>query len=186
MPDTARKNEVYRVAALSPQRPYRFALTPGPEDLRAIASELGLFGLRKLRFEGTLTAEGRADWRLEAHLGATVTQPCVVSLAPVTTRLEEDVIRRFLHEWPPSEERGEEVQMPDDETIDPLGEEIDLRTVMLESLTLALPPYPRAEGVEPGRTQAIPPGAAPIEDEETKPFSALADLKRKLEGDGGD
>jgi hypothetical protein len=44
--------------------------------------------VRKLRFIGTLEPEGAQDWRLTADLGATVVQPCVVTLAPVTTRLE--------------------------------------------------------------------------------------------------
>lgn len=185
MPSDASTSGIFRVAALSPDRPHRFELAPGPEERRTIAAELGLSGLRKLRFAGTLSPEGRADWRLDAHLGATVTQPCVVSLDPVTTRIEEDVVRRFLHDWPPVEERGEDVEMPEDETIDPLGDQIDLRAVMLEALSLALPPYPRAAGAEPDRPHAEPAGAEPIRDADMRAFSALADLKRKLEEDDG-
>jgi uncharacterized metal-binding protein YceD (DUF177 family) len=185
MPDHARQPGVYRVATLSAERPPSFDLAPGPEEMRAIAVELGLAGLRKLRFTGTLSPEGRADWRLDAHLGATVTQPCVVSLAPVTTRLEEDVTRRFLDHWPPAAEAGDEVEMPEDETIDPLGDIIDARAIMLESLTLALPPYPRAEAAEPATLHATPPGAEPTGNDEVRPFSALAELKRKLDTDDG-
>lgn len=185
MTDTARNSGICRVSELSPRRPRPFELVPGPEDLRAIAGDLGLRGLRKLRFAGTLRAEGRSDWRLDAHLGATVTQSCVVSLAPVTTRIEEGVTRRFLRDWPPAAEQGEEVEMPEDESIDPLGEEIDLRAVMIEVLTLALPLYPRAEGAAPERAEARPRGAAPIREAETNPFAALAGLKGKLGEDGG-
>jgi len=185
MPDFRDKSAVYRVGALSQRKPQPFELAPDTDQMRAIAAELGLSGLRKLRFSGELRAEGRADWRLDGHLGATVTQPCVVTLAPVTTRIEEDVTRRFLHDWPPPEEQGEEVEMPEDESIDPLGTEIDLSAVMVEALALALPPYPRAEGAAPEQTAAIPPGATPISQDETKPFAALAELKKKLKDDGG-
>lgn len=185
MPDHPDKSAVYRVSELSPRKPQRFELVPEAGAMGAIAADLGLLGLRKLRFQGELRAEGRADWRLDAHLGATVTQECVVTLEPVTTRIEEDVTRRFLDDWPPPEEEGDEVEMPEDETIDPLGERIDLWAVMTEALALALPPYPRAEGAELERTAAAPPGAAPITDEETKPFAGLAGLRKKLENGGG-
>lgn len=184
MPEHARKSAVYRVGRLSPRKPEAFEIVPGPDELQQLADDLGILGLRKLRFTGTLSAEGRADWRLDGHLGATVTQACVVTLEPVNTRIEEDVARRFLEDWPPPEEKGEEVEMPEDETIDPLGEQIDLWTVMTEALALALPAYPRAGDAELETDSAIPPGADPIEEEETKPFAALADLKKKLE-DGG-
>ena len=81
-------------------------------------------------------------------------------------------------------ELSAEVEMPEDETIDPLGEQIDLWAVMTEALALALPAYPRADRAELETDSAIPPGAAPIEEEETKPFAALADLKKKLEDKG--
>lgn len=184
MPEQSRKSALYRVAALSPRKPQAFEIAPDPDTLQKVADDLGILGLRKLRFTGELSAEGKADWRLDGHLGATVTQSCVVTLDPVNTQIEEDVARRFLENWPPAEEQGEEVEMPEDETIDPLGDQIDVWAVMVEALALALPAYPRADQAELETDSAIPPGAAPIEEEETKPFAALADLKKKLEDKG--
>ncbi|MBC7181913.1 MAG: DUF177 domain-containing protein, partial [Roseovarius sp.] len=77
---------VIRVADLSARRPVSFDLAPDAAEMARISEDLGLLGLRKLRFRGTLTAEGRADWLLQADLGATVIQPCVVTLDPVQTR----------------------------------------------------------------------------------------------------
>lgn len=184
MPEHPRKSALYRVSGLSPRKPQPFEIAPGPEALQQVAEELGILGLKKLRFTGEVSAEGKEDWRLDGHLGATVTQACVVTLEPVNTRIEEDVARRFLANWPPPEEKGEEVEMPEDETIDPLGDQIDLWAVMTEALALALPAYPRADQAELETDSAIPPGADPIEEEETKPFAALADLKKKLEDKG--
>lgn len=172
------------VSDLSPGKPYRFDIRPEAEDLTAIAGRLGLEGLRKLRFEGALKAEGKRDWRLEAKLGATVIQPCVVTLEPVTTRLDDTVTRRFLADWPPQQEQGDEVEMDEDDSIDALGDVIDLASVMEEALALALPLYPRKEGAEATDAQAQPEGAEPFDEAALKPFAGLADLKKKLEGNG--
>ncbi len=185
MHDETRKSAIRRVGRLSQTAPHAFDLRPDPAACAAIARDLGLRGLRKLRLAGTLAPEGRADWRLDARLGATVTQDCVVTLAPVNTRIDEDVTRRFLRDWPPAAEQGDEVEMPEDDSIDPLGDEIDLWAVMVEALALALPPYPRAEGAEPVRTAAAPPGAAPLEDDRPRPFAALETLRGKLDKGGG-
>lgn len=173
------------VSALSPRKAHRFDLRPDAPQMAALAAELGLLGLRKLRLQGTVQAEGKSDWRLDARLGATVTQACVVTLEPVVTRIDETVERRFLADWPPEQEDCEEVEMPEDESIDALGEVINLETVMAEALALALPPYPRRDGADPVEAQAAPPGEAPLTDEDVKPFAGLADLKKKLEGDEG-
>lgn len=185
MQDKSRKSALQRVRALSPDAPHRFDLRPDTPVLNDIAGRLGLRGLRKLRLCGTLTAEGNADWRLDARLGATVTQECGITLAPVTTRIDEDITRRFLHEWPPAGEQGDEVEMPDDDSIEPLGDDIDLWAVMIEALALALPAYPRARGVAPAHASAAPPDAAAPDDDRPRPFAALEGLRKKLEdGDG--
>ena len=171
-----------RVADLPPNRPVTFELRPSPEDNQALAESLGLSGLRKLSFRGTLRAEGSRDWRLDATLGATVTQPCVVTLAPVTTRLDEPVTRLFLADMPDIPE-AEEIEMPEDDTQEPLPEVIDLDAVMSEALALALPLYPRAEGAELGETVLTEPGKAPLRDEDTKPFAGLAQLRDALKKD---
>ncbi|SDO69203.1 Uncharacterized ACR, COG1399 [Lutimaribacter pacificus] len=172
----------FRMSELPPSRPVTFELRPTPDENRAIADDLGLSGLRKLSFQGTLEPEGKRDWRLVAHLGATVTQPCVVTLAPVTTRIEEDVTRRYLAAMPgiPDED---EVEMPEDDSIEPLPDMLDLSVVMTEALALALPLYPRAEGAELEETVVTEPGKTPLRDEDTRPFSGLSALRDALKKD---
>lgn len=173
---------VIRLSGLSGERP--FDLRPGEEARTEMAERLGLSTLRKLRFAGRLVPEGRADWRLEAALGATVVQPCSVTLEPVTTRIDESLTRRYLARLPDLPE-GEEVEMSEDD-IEALPEVLDLTQVMEEALALALPLFPRAEGVELGEAVFSEPGTAPMRDEDARPFAGLADLKRKLEGDDAD
>ncbi len=170
----------YRVADLAARKATRFDLSPDPDMRRRIAEQLGIVAVDKLRFRGELRPQGRGDWVLEATLGATVTQPCVITLAPVTTRIEEAVTRRYLADMP--EPEGEEVEMPEDDSAEPLLAVIDAGAVLTEALTLALPLYPRAEGAQLGATRFTEPGAEPLEDEALKPFAGLADLMKKTGG----
>lgn len=175
--------QVLKTAELIQGRSYAFALKPDNDACTRIAAELGIDGLRKLRFEGELRPLGRRDWELRGHLGATVIQPCVVTLAPVTTRIEEDVARIWRADMIPPE--GEEVEMPDAVEEEPLGSSIDLGAVMVEALALALPVYPRAEGAELEEARFAEPGVTPMSDEEARPFAGLAALRDRLSG-GGD
>jgi len=183
MPNKTSTTDTLRVSSLSQRAPNRFRIAPDAEAMAALAEELDLVDLRKVVFEGTVQSEGRRDWRLEGHLVATVTQPCVATLAPVTTRIETDVTRRFLAEGIAVPE-GDEVEMPDDVDQEPLTETISLGAILTEALSLSLPPYPRADTPDPVEARATPKGAEPLTDADTKPFAGLAALRDKLEGDG--
>lgn len=156
-----------RVAHLNPRQPTEFALAPDAAARAALAEELGLSALPRLRFSGRVEPVANDAWRVTGRLAARVVQPCVATLAPVTTDLDEEVHRLFSPHVAAPE--GDEMEMPDDE-LEPLGQFIDLGAIMAEELSLALPLYPRAQ-------DAAPDAGAPEPDDETrKPFAGLADL----------
>lgn len=157
---------------------------PDTTDRAAIAEEIGISQLRKMRFDVVLQPQARGDWLLEGELGATVVQPCVVTLDPVTTRIDEKITRRFEANPPPLPP-GAEVEMPEDETVEPLPEIIDLRALAIEALVLALPEYPRADGAGIDSLVFTEPGKTPMTDEEARPFSVLTELKNRLNKDDG-
>ncbi|WP_281967936.1 YceD family protein [Roseovarius nanhaiticus] len=173
-----------RVAELPKGTTLSFDIVPDEDARRAMAQELGVLGLRKVAFRGTLAPMGRRDWRLVAQLGATATQECVVTLQPVTSRIDTQVERRFLSDMPrpaelePTPDDG--IEMPQDDTEEPLGEVIDLARVLIEALALSLPDYPRKEDAEPARVMAAPPGEAPLDDDAVKPFAGLAALRAQM------
>lgn len=172
----------FRVAALPARKPTRFDLRPGAGAMAAIAGALGLLDLADLRFRGEIRTAGRRDWLLEGRIEATVTQACVVTLAPVVSRIAEPVTRRYVADLPAPE--AEETEMPD-ETVEPLPEAIDAGAVMVEALTLALPPYPRAEAADFAGVTATPEGAMPLDGTETtRPFAGLAALLKR-DGEAG-
>lgn len=164
--------------------PLDFALRPEAAQRRAIAARLGLLALRKLGFEGRLVPEGAKDWRLEAQLGATVVQPCSVTLDPVTTRIDEAVTRHYVADMP-EPAAGAEVEMPEDDTREPRPDSLDLDLVMEEALALALPSWPRSPGVDPVDVTVTEPGKAPLAAEDLKPFAALGKLRRDAGNEGG-
>ena len=168
----------FRVAALPTRKPMRFSLSPDAPTRAAMAESLGLLQLPVFRFVGELRSSGRHDFILEATLEAKIVQPCSVSLAPVPGTISEMVTRRYLADYVVPE--GDEVEMPEDDTTDPLPEVIDVGVVALEALALALPLYPRAPGAELGEAVFAAPGTAPITDADLKPFAGLAALKDRL------
>lgn len=176
--------QIIRLSDASQRGAQTFTLTPDAGARAAIAAHLGIPAVRKLRFEGRLVPEGRRDWHLDATLGATVVQDCVVTLAPVTTRIDEPVVRRYMADLP--EPGPGEVEMPEDDTVEPLPASLDLAEVMIEALSLALPPFPRAEGAELGELVVTEPGAAPLDAAAVRPFAGLAGLKDRLQDSDDD
>lgn len=170
MPDARLPAGAFRPAELSRARPTAFALAPDAAARAALAEAFGLLALPLLRFEGELRPRGRTDWELVGRLEAEVEQACVVTLAPVRSRIAEEVLRRYVADLPPPPPG--ESEMPADDSLEPLGAVIDPAEVMAEALSLALPDYPRAEGA------ALPPGLAAAPERE-HPFAALARLRER-------
>ena len=181
MPDAPSPHAI-RTVSLGKARRHAIDLRPDAQTCADIARDLGFLGLRKLSFTGALVPQSDADWRLEARLGASVVQDCVVTLEPVTTRIDTEVARLYLAHY--EEPQDAEAEMPQDDTAEPLGTWIDPFDVMLEALALAAPDYPRKEGVALGETVLSEPGVAPMTDDDARPFAGLAALRDALERDG--
>lgn len=167
---------VIELARLRDTPEFPFEIAPSEAEAAAIARLMDARSVRKMRFAGRLTPLPRGGWQLDGRLGATVTQTCVVTLDPVTTRIDQDVRRRYLPDLAP---RSPDLILSpdDDEEIDPLPDRLDLGLVAVEALALALPDYPRKEGA------SLTDMGAGEEGEVVKPFASLAALRDKL-GDG--
>ncbi|MEP3297473.1 MAG: DUF177 domain-containing protein [Pseudoruegeria sp.] len=171
----------FTVSELPQKKSTRFKLTPDAPVLEALRQELKLSGLRKVRFEGALTPRGKSDWQLSAKLGATVVQPCIVSLEPVTTRIDEPVERYYSKDL--ADEFPEEMEMPDGDNIELLGTTFDIGAILTEALSLSLPLYPRAKESDTISHVFTEPGKTPMTDEDTRPFAGLASLRDSLKKD---
>lgn len=165
-----------RVAHLNPNATTPFHLAPDESTRAALAEELGIDALSRLDFRGELRPHGRDGWMLTGTLVARVTQPCVVTLKAVRSDIHDEVRIQFTPDAPTPD--SDEIEMPD-ETLEPLGNFIDLTAIMVEALSLALPEYPRAEGAElPAPDQADEPAG-----DTRRPFAGLDKLLGNKEGD---
>ena len=171
-----------RLADLPNRKATTFALSPTAQERATVAAALDILGLKKLRFAGALQPQGKRDWLLTAELGATVVQECVVTLAPVTTRIDEAITRSYVADL--EEVTTGEVEMPEDDTVEALPDSLDLVEVMIEALSLALPTYPRAAGATLGEAVFAQSGVTPMTDEDAMPFAGLAALRDSLENKG--
>lgn len=178
-PSDDTRRHALRVADLKQSKGTEFDIRFSAADQRAAAGTLKIPGVAKMRFRGRIAPLGSADWELKGDVGATVTQECVLTLAPVRTRLDEEVYRIFRQDMPEFED-GSVVELNMDEHEEPLGTEIDLFAIALEVIALALPPYPKAEGASLEKTTFAGEGITPMSDEDAKPFASLAALKDKL------
>jgi uncharacterized metal-binding protein YceD (DUF177 family) len=163
--------------------PTRFHYAPDAEARAALAAELGLLALPALLFAGEIAPAGRDEMVLTGKLDARADQACIVSLAPVRANLSEAVRRRFVADLTLPD--GDEQEMPEDDTVEPMPEIIDIAEIAAEALMLALPLYPRASGAELGQLVHAADGVTPLADSDLKPFAGLAGLAGKLSGPAG-
>jgi uncharacterized metal-binding protein YceD (DUF177 family) len=169
---------VVRLVDLPKSRVTAFDITPTAEGRAAIATTIGVPLLRKLKFKGVLNPMGKTDWRLTARLGTTAVQDCVVTLDPVTTRVDDDIEVIFAKQIEDSDE--EEVEMTEDDRVQPLEAEIDIVAVMMEALVLSLPDYPRKPDVATSEAVFTEPGKDAMTDHDARPFAGLSDLRDAL------
>ncbi len=158
-----------------------------PQERAALARRFRLVGFDLLRATATIgPVDGPGDkttgqeaaglLRLSGHLSAELSQACVVTLEPVTSRIEENFTQLYSLDLPaPRDANGdatggaEVVVDPETEAPpEPLGPEgLDLGEVVAQQLAMALDPYPRAPGATleavPGATAAAGRGFAVLE-----------------------
>ncbi|WP_333815730.1 YceD family protein [Tabrizicola sp.] len=168
----------FRTGGLSPRKPTRFSYRPDAGERATLAQDLGLISLHRLDLTGEIRPAGRDELVLEATLTAAADQACSITLAPVPATVSETVRRRYVAGLETPE--GDEVEMPEDDSVEPMPELIDLAEVAAEALALALPLYPRAPGAEFAHAVHAAEGVTPLSDADLKPFAGLQGLAAKL------
>jgi len=153
-------------------------IAASPEERAALARRFDLLALDTLEARLRLRrARGGSVLRLAGRLTADVVQSCVVTLAPVPSRVEAE----FTVLYGDGEAGGEGVEIdPEQEsTVEPWPDgPLDLGETVAQELALALDPYPRAAGaaLDPSYT---PPEGAGDEPEKVNPFRVLGKLRQR-------
>jgi uncharacterized metal-binding protein YceD (DUF177 family) len=141
------------------------------DERAALARRFALLALDRLEARVGLTRLGGGLVRLAAELSADVVQECVVSLEPVASRVED---RFTLLYGEDREDGGDVVLSGEAEVVEPLsGGIIDIGEAVAQQLSLALDPFPRANG-----GVAAPEAPSPAA-EASSSFAALSRWRQK-------
>lgn len=146
-----------------------------------LADELQLTAIDS--FEATLTVTPlRGGLRALGRLRAHIVQPSVVSFEPVGQYVDEVVDRVFLPEphghIKPTPGSELFVDLEDDDFPDHIdGPEVDLSALLIETLALAIDPYPRRDG-ENLDSLDVDLGNGP-----SGPFAGLEKLKKSTDSE---
>lgn len=148
-------------------------------EMDSVATILSANAVHKMHLQGTLKPKDTQDWMLEAKIGATVIQDCVVTLDPVKTRIDSTITRLYSanHSF---HDAASVSEMNPDEWIDPLCDEINLMDIAIETLALKLPDYPKKPNAVLDQSVFAAPGIPPMTNEDVKPFASLSELRDKL------
>jgi len=153
-----------RVAGV-PAAGQRLVLEANAAECAALAVRFGILSVEGLRAELALRPDAAGGIAVDGRLSARVVQACVVSLEPVAQQVTEEFAFRILPDGTePSDSLEDEDEVELEHGFAELGE------VVAQYLSLALDPYPRAEGAE------LPDAAT---DDSANPFAALRGLRKE-------
>lgn len=141
-----------------------------------IAGRLDLIDLKSFSFEAKL-ASVAGGIRAVGHVKAHVVQRCAATDLAVPAKIEEPFDLRFLRDMD-GDQSAEEIEVEissEDCDIVPLeNERIDIADAAVQSLSLALDPFPRHRDAD-----RILAEKGVLREEQAGPFAALAALKDK-------
>jgi uncharacterized metal-binding protein YceD (DUF177 family) len=149
-----------------------------PEQRAKLAAWLEVESVEKFRAVVTLTKLAINRYRYDAVLKCALTQASVVTLEPLRKKIEEQFSRElhvsYRSRQAPDPDKELTLSAADDEAPEEIeSPHFDLAAPLLEELSLALDPYPRA----PDESFSLP------DPQDAKPESPFAVLKR-LKGEG--
>jgi uncharacterized metal-binding protein YceD (DUF177 family) len=169
--------------------PVTETIEAGEDERRALALRFELESIERLTATVSLqSVRGGQMVQVTGQLEADVVQTCVVTLEPVPAHVSESFSALFapphLIEDTDDEEIDLEALLSDEDLPEPMENgRIDIGELTAQHLSLALDPYPHAEGVEfAGYSENEEEGeSAPKAEppEKPNPFAALERLKRR-------
>ncbi len=151
------------------------------EEKSALVKSFNLSDMADFTAELHISRWRRDGVNIEGELKATIAQPCVVTLEPVTQIISDGIAQILVPEGSPFakpklDESGELVLDPEGADLPDTfeGTVIDLSRILLEVFALSIDPHPRAVGVS---LDDIYKSKADEDEAPLSPFAVLAQLK---------
>lgn len=152
----------------------RYDIAASAEERAALAKRFDLLTLDRLEARVQLVPIAAGFYRLSAALEAELTQACVVTFAPVASRLSES----FSLLYGAHDDQKDVLLDGESEIVEPIeGGMVDIGEAVAQQLSLALDPFPRAAEA-PAQCGAIVAGEQRLD----SPFAVLAKLRKAEEG----
>jgi uncharacterized protein len=170
-----------------PERGLEVAREATQEERDRLAAALDARGCPSLHVAYKILPKSGGRYRASGRIAATIVQRCVVSLAPVTTTLDEPLDVEFRPLETEAAENGHGDPAADfNRDYEPMRRGIiDIGRVVFEQIAATLDPYPRAAGAtfqwtDPKQTADPAAGQGGDTGGNDNPFAVL----RRLKGDG--
>lgn len=162
-----------------PDSGLRRQIAATPDERRAVAERMGLVELASFSGELDVMRRSRGGIRVTGTLIAEFTQVCVVSLDEFSSRAELPVERTYVRHQGGTKPVDAIVIDPvvDDEPDLLIDDKIDLGELLVETMALALDPYPRKPGAEFEAPSDDVSGQDKVHAD--NPFAVLAKLNRR-------
>ena len=152
---------------------YEFDLFCSKDDLNQLTDKLNVLEAKKACINGTLKLQSATQIFLKGIVTAKLIQPCSLTLEPIITNISKKVLRTFTVKsekiTPIKKSTFELTAKSFDDDI--ILDEINLGEVLMETISLETPDYPKKSGASSPLT---PLSSSPA----NNPFSILSKLKK--------
>ena len=152
---------------------YEFNLVCSKGDLKQIPDKLNVLVAKKAGINGTLKLQTANQVLLKGRVTAKLIQPCSLTLEPIVTNISKKIWRTFTIELkkntPLKKSTFELTEKSFDDDI--MLDEINLGEVLMETISLETPDYPKRSGA----SLHLTPTESTNPD---NPFSILSKLRK--------
>ena len=152
---------------------YEFNLVCSKADLSLLTNKLNVLVAKKACINGTLKLQSANQIFLKGNVTAKLIQPCSLTLEPVVTNISKKILRTFTIK----SEKNRQIKKSTFELTeksfenDVILDKVDLGEVLMETISLETPDYPKKSGAS---LRVTPMGSSAPDN----PFSILSRLKK--------
>ena len=164
---------IVSIEQLKRETEYNFNLTCSENGLRQLIDKLNILEAKKASIQGKLQLQTKKQILLNCTVDAKLIQPCSLTLEPIVTTISKEILRTFsivTNSYSPSKKSVYELTENSFDN-DIILNEINLGEVLMETISLETPDYPKKSGASINLTTAE---NIDIEN----PFSILSELKK--------